>query len=101
MENRLALAVLGFLGVCAFIVLSNILSGWALVIMWGWFVVPIFGLPKLSVVSAMGVSLVVSYLTHQLDFKKGEEEDWSTKISLCVLKPIMFLGVGLIIRQYM
>lgn len=51
--------------VLALILVSPILNGWALTILWGWFVVPIFGLPALSISSAIGLGLVVNLLTYQ------------------------------------
>lgn len=34
-------------------------SGFTLSVLWGWFVVPMFGLPALSVAQAYGIALVV------------------------------------------
>jgi len=42
-----------------------LLHGFVLMQLWGWFVVPVFGAPSLSLVEAMGIALVVGYLTNQ------------------------------------
>lgn len=47
-----AATILGFVWVAAW-------SGFTLFVLWGWFVVPMFGLPALSVAQAYGIALVV------------------------------------------
>lgn len=44
--------ILGFVWAAAW-------SGFTLSVLWGWFVVPMFGLPALSVAQAYGIALVV------------------------------------------
>lgn len=52
----------------ASIVGSTILRGFTLAVMWGWFIAgpeaPFKGLPQLSIVGALSVSMVVSFLTY-------------------------------------
>lgn len=40
-------------------------QGWVLSILWGWFAVPIFHLPRISVSAAIGIALIFGVLTHQ------------------------------------
>ena len=47
-----AATILGFVWVAAW-------SGFTLSVLWGWFVVPMFGLPTLSLAQAYGITLVV------------------------------------------
>ena len=47
----------GFVGIVALMVLSTLFRGYALSVLWGWFMVPTLGLPHLSVVQALGISL--------------------------------------------
>ena len=42
---------------------SAIWSGYVLTVLWGWFVVPVFALPALRLPEAIGVSLIVHFLT--------------------------------------
>jgi membrane protein CcdC involved in cytochrome C biogenesis len=51
------------------------LHGFVLVKLWLWFIVPIFHLPVLSLVPAIGVGMVMSFLTHQTSDCKEIEED--------------------------
>ncbi|MGH1470118.1 MAG: hypothetical protein ACRBCS_02935 [Cellvibrionaceae bacterium] len=42
---------------------NTILRGFVLCQLWAWFVVDTFSLPQLRVIEALGVSLIVSFLT--------------------------------------
>lgn len=50
---------------------SCILNGAVLKLIWGWFMLPIFGLPTLSLTQAIGVSLVIGFMTHLRPDQKG------------------------------
>lgn len=56
-----AMKILGYIVVTAML---SILNGIVLADLWLWFVVPIFHLPILQTVQAMGLALIVSYTTH-------------------------------------
>lgn len=45
----------------------TIIRGLVLQALWGWFIVTTFGLPELSLVEALGLSLVVGFLTMHID----------------------------------
>jgi hypothetical protein len=45
--------------------LLSIYDGFVLTKLWMWFVVPTFGLPMLTLPIAIGLALLVSFLTHQ------------------------------------
>jgi len=51
--------------IAGIMVVSCLLRGWVLSILWRWFMVPTLGLPALSVPQAIGIALVVGMLTHQ------------------------------------
>lgn len=53
--------VAAMLGLAA---LYAIWGGYVLTCLWGWFVVPTFALPPLTLAQAIGVSLIVGYLTN-------------------------------------
>lgn len=46
-------------------IVSAILTGVTLKLLWGWFIVPIFGLPPLSIVGAIGIAVIAGLMTHQ------------------------------------
>jgi len=68
--------------------------------------VPTFGLPELSVVPAIGIAMVVSYLTHQYSgTKKDNDESFGETIlkgaMLAILKPSFALFFGYIVHLFM
>ena len=88
------------------LVLGSIFNGYALSVLWGWFVVPVFHLPVLTVVPAIGIAMVVGYLTHQTE-PDVEEKDRSAgeKVGrLCMLvffRPLFALFFGWIVHLFM
>ena len=102
-EKGCMVAVLSVLGVPVLIALSAVTSGWALSILWGWFVVPVFGLPALTIAQAVGVSYVVSFLTRRTaQPNKGEKEhsDVVWGVSVLFIAPLLTLGIGWIIHLF-
>lgn len=101
------LAVIGeFVGIVALLVLSSLLRGYTLSVLWGWFMVPTLGLPHLSVVQAIGIAMVVSFLTYHdtSDIPKKERstgEAIASGVSLAVLYPLIALLFGWVVHQYM
>lgn len=56
--------VIGIFATTAFvIVLCTAINGWIFMKLWLWFAVPIFHLPVLTLIPAMGVALLVRFLT--------------------------------------
>lgn len=87
------------------IALASIFNGYVLSILWGWFMVPTFGLPVLSVAPAIGVALIVSYLTYQSIDTQEKDEDSTTKLvksSIMVfIRAALALFIGWIIQMFM
>lgn len=96
--------LLGALLIILLIPLAFIFSGYTISVLWLWFVVPSFGLAALSIPQAMGISLIVSYLTHQLP-KKDEKEDSKNElwraIGFSLVRPFLALAIGWLILQWM
>lgn len=65
------LAVIGFI---ALFLVRVLLSGFVLSVLWRWFVVPPFGLPELTVAQALGIALVVNYVTRTYTGNLAEKE---------------------------
>ena len=80
-------------------------SGFALTILWGWFMVPTFGLPQLALAPAIGVAVVVGYLTHPWrpteDAKDTKTERMVEGFAFMAMKPALALLVGWIVKQWM
>lgn len=74
------------------------LNGWALSILWGWFVVPLFALPGLTVPQAIGLGLVSSLLAKQYIPSKGDD-----KASALVpfITPLCAIGFGWVVKLFL
>jgi len=84
--------------------ISVLLDGWALTILWDWFIAGLFELPVLTLGAAIGVSLVVKYLTYQRDDNAGsgnDDDDSNSKmvkvIIYAICKPFLALLFGYIV----
>ena len=72
-------------------------AGFVLSILWKWFIVPQFNLAPLSVIYAMGVYLVMGYLTKENKLPDPDteiKEIFCDTITLGILKPLTFLVIG-------
>jgi len=79
-------------------------AGYVLTVLWGWFVVPLFGLPELTIPAGLGLSLVVGYMTKDgQQMKTGEDFGVAVFKALLglLLKPAVALGVGWVIRGFL
>lgn len=89
-------------GVFLLLAASIIYNGWALHLLWLWFMVPIFNLPVLSVAQAIAVAMVIAFTTFQYveSPKETKENSWISALILLTVRPLFCLGVGLVLRNY-
>ena len=73
------------------VIVGAILSGFVLMKFWAWFIVPIFSLPTLTVVQAIGLGFIIRWLTHE---KEVDEDKDFVEILIMSLKGIVSLGVA-------
>jgi len=93
---------------CLFAILITpfqaIFNGWVLSKLWGWFMVPTFGLPALALPAAIGVAIVIAYLTHQyIDTPEGSDL-WESIIKATlhsIWYPLLILAMGWCVQQFM
>ena len=79
----------------------TILNGWALRILWGWFIEP-FGLMPLTMGHAIGVSMIVTFLTYQFESEKPKETKSNTgTIFWAFLRPFFSVSFGWVAYQFM
>ena len=103
--------VVKFLFFIVWATIVYLVTGVALSIMWGWFLVPNLGLPQIEVAQAIGISLIVSLLVSgtikvESEDKDTEDEDEKReKVIKFYLNPFVYtllvLGVGSIVHQFM
>lgn len=78
-------------------VVLTIYRGWALFILWGWFIANTLA-PAITISHAIGIMMVASLFTsHATEPKCGVKYKWSTVF----LSPIMAVGIGWIAKVVM
>lgn len=87
------------------LIVSAVWGGYVLTVLWGWFIVPVFELPALTIPHAIGLAMVVTYLTYQADFKteetRSEMKQFATACAYVFIKPAIALGIGWIVQFWM
>jgi hypothetical protein len=76
-----------------------VVNGLVLQVLWDWFVIPVFGLPALSLPATMGLSLLVNYLTQSA--AQATEENTTRVYVMMFVKPVIGLVAGWIIHLFM
>jgi hypothetical protein len=85
-----------------YIAFAAMWEGYALSVLWGWFVVPMFGLPALSIPFAMGLALVVGLLTsHRLGNEATDDSKQWRMVWVAVMRPAMVLLIGWIVTKFL
>lgn len=90
---------LKIVGVIIACIISPIWNGYVFCVLWSWFIVTQFGLPQLSIPSALGISLLIRFTTY--DYKKGENKGLVESIVIVFAVPLFILIVGKIITLFM
>ena len=76
-----------------------IVRGFVLSYLWTWFLVP-FGLPEIGVAWAIGLSMIVAYLTHEGAYTGPADEAWG-KFAGSLFSPFLLLLFGYIVHSFM
>lgn len=103
-DQSCTVALLLTIAVMVMIPVGAIANGLALSTLWGWFIIPAFGAPALSIVTAIGLAMVVSYMTYQYNETQQAGNTTTALIKaiiMTILRPAMALGVGYIVHLFM
>lgn len=76
-----------------------IIRGFVLSYLWTWFLVP-FGLPEIGVAWAIGISMIIGYLTHEGTYTGPADEAWG-KFAGHIFSPFLLLLFGYIVHSFM
>ena len=79
-------------------ILSIVIRGYVLAVMWEWFVLPVTYFAELNIPQAIGLSVLVAMMTKDLNVKKEKippAERWGQM----VLGPFVLLGIGWILHK--
>lgn len=89
----LASLIVGF-GVVVVNTIAIIWSGYVLMLLWGWFVVPLFALPALGLINAIGIMTIVGLTTKQYVSTNGDNKH--EFIASMFMRPAVALVIGFI-----
>ena len=98
--TALLVAVLIILGTMVYTVFIYALNGWVLVKMWAWFMVPWFGARPVSITEAIGLSMIVGYLTYRPDLATKENGKLAAFVGP-VAHCFIVLGIAYVIHRLM
>ena len=79
---------------------AYLLNGFALKLLWGWFIVTTFSLPFLSFWQAVGVCVTISFLTAG-GYTKMDDEDLVMGIIFGFLRPVCAITFGWIFHLFL
>jgi hypothetical protein len=90
----------------ALFILASIWSGYVLSVLWAWFLVPAFHVTSINIALAIGVSIVIRMLTFQVNQERDEKKErsktelWTQTLVWSFLYPLLALGMGAIVHQF-
>ena len=90
--------------VIPFIVVSAIMNGLALSILWDWFVVPLFDVVRLSIPQAIGLAMIVSFLTYRSGAtEKVQGKNWALLSAMLIafLHPVLVVAIAWVVTWFL
>ena len=92
------LGLFALAGALLVLVCTSIFGGFTLSILWGWFVVSTFGVVQIGIVQAIGLMLVLQFMTPNYNSNGG------SSLVVCVARIfhcLLALGVGYVVHCFM
>jgi hypothetical protein len=89
----LAVLCASFVGMVGLFLAAILTRGFVLTVLWGWFAVPVFGLPALGIAPALGLTVLLNYLLNHR--KEGQS------LAGIFGGALAALGVGWVIHLFM
>ena len=99
--------ILIIIGSVAGIIGLTIVRGWVLSVLWGWFIVPTFDLPELSIGIALGIVLIIgmfqgtnnikNFITNKQEYDKAKVKNQMIEQAWV---PFLALLAGFIVKQF-
>lgn len=93
------LALAGLVGIIA---ASAMLQGWAMSILWLWFIVPL-GMKELNIPMAIGLCLVISVCSYYRPHKSESNDlnETLSNLAMVFIKPILLLAIGWVVKGFL
>jgi hypothetical protein len=106
-ENLEKMGIKSLLGVmvaavAAIVVVTGvvmIINGFTIMALWGWFVAPLLGLQPLNIPTAIGLGLIVAYMTHQPTGK--DERSTQEHLAAVIIRPAIVLLIGWVLTFFL
>ncbi len=97
-----SLACLGLIALTAAIIPARwLFSGWALSVLWGWCITPVFeSAPSLSIWPAVGVTTVVNFITYPSELNqliKDPDKGFAYSFAWAFIRPVISVAMGWIL----
>jgi hypothetical protein len=98
--------IIGYITATIFLLIYGaLMNGWALSKLWLWFIVPTFDLPPISIPAAIGMAIVVGYMSKTIKPTKPGEKTYGEALledfGVSTFKPLFALLIGSIVRLYL
>lgn len=81
-------------------ILAVILGGFVFTQLWGWFVVPVFGLTQLTIVQAIGLTMVTRMATI-IQIPDADDIDFTEEMIKVLSYYLTALGIGWVIQLFL
>jgi len=100
-------AGLGCLTLPLVLVLSALVNGLVLSVLWRWFMVPIFHMQVLTVAQAIGVCITLRSFTASASESSGDDEPFDVwgyirrALTTIVMRPAVILGIGYVVKAFL
>jgi len=109
LTTKLTTKKMKIIGIITTILITMIVTpvwrGYALSKLWLWFIVSTFGAAPLGIAQSIGLSLIVSFVTHQTDSYEDKDKSYGEKMTRAVLlafmTPAMALFIGWIVKGFL
>ncbi|OGZ58937.1 MAG: hypothetical protein A3B96_02275 [Candidatus Spechtbacteria bacterium RIFCSPHIGHO2_02_FULL_43_15b] len=79
------------------VVIDTIIYGYTLSVLWNWFMVPILNMPSIGIIHAIGIAMVVRYLTYQINSCKAEKKSFVEMFAEQCLNSILLSSLTLLL----
>ena len=105
-KNEQKMALIGLVALMCMMPMSIFYFGFVFMRLWEWFIIPTFAqAPALTITRAIGVTIVIRFATFQFSpsyEKKGDVGDIISKeAGKMFMYPVLVLGIGYIVSQFM
>jgi len=83
-------------------IISTILGGIAIMLMWRWFIATPFNIMEITIPQAIGIDTLLSMINAKLsDYNSKEQLDNITKCYIMIATPLFSLLIGYIVHLFM